>query len=44
MNKIALSEVVNNYQEKDFRFVYDKRKINKIENGLETFPWGFSSV
>ena len=34
-------EIVNNYQEKDFRFVYDKRCLKRIENGIDTVPWGF---
>ena len=34
-------EVVNQYQEKDFRFVYDKRCLKRIENGIDTLPYGF---
>ena len=35
-------QVVNKYQEKDFRFVYDKRSTHNDGHGtIETLPWGY---
>ncbi len=35
-------QVVNKYQEKDFRFVYDKRSTHDDGHGtIETLPWGY---
>ena len=37
-------EIVNRYQEKDFRFVYDKRCLNKVETGIDTLPCGYTKL
>ena len=37
-------EIFNQYQEKDFRFVYDKRCLNKVETGLDTLPYGYTKL
>ena len=35
-------QVVNRYQEKDFRLVYDKRSMYDDKLGtIETLPWGY---
>ena len=35
-------QVVNRYQEKDFRLVYDKRSMHDDKLGtIETLPWGY---
>ena len=35
-------QVVNRYQEKDFRLVYDKRSTHNNKHGtIETLPWGY---
>ena len=35
-------QLVNKYQEKDFRLVYDKRSMHNDDKGIiETLPWGY---
>ena len=35
-------QVVNKYQEKDFRLVYDKRSTHNNGQGtIDTLPWGY---
>ena len=34
-------QIVNRYQEKDFRMCYDKRRMIKTESGIETLPYGY---
>ena len=37
--------VVNRYQEKDFRYVYDKRSVHNDGHGnIDTLPWGYEST
>lgn len=35
------NDLVNKYQEKDFKLVFDKRRVVKKSRCVETFPWGY---
>ena len=34
-------QIVNRYQEKDFRMCYDKRCMIETESGIDTLPYGY---